>query len=98
MQQVPKTVECDKVIKVFSSGTIEELNSYLCQLADQAETLAESTRANYVDLQLRLEANSQTISGIENEVEELNNQEQELTSQVNTVNDAIDCGIQGNSL
>merc|ERR1712168_652428 len=76
-----------------SGGTLEQLNAYLCDLSANTEEFVEATRENYIDLQLRLEANTATIDGIK---DELNDQEQMLTKQVNNVDDSIDCGAQGN--
>merc|ERR1711976_523434 len=78
-----------------SGGTLEELNTYLCDLSTSAEEFVESTRQNYIDLQLKIEANAATIDGIKDELNELNDQEQILTKQVNNVDDTIDCGVQG---
>merc|ERR1712147_414576 len=79
-----------------SGGTLEQLNEYLCDLSASTEEFVEATRENYIDLQLRLEANTATIDGIKDELGELNDQEQMLTKQVNNVDDSIDCGAQGN--
>ena len=46
----------------WSGGTLEELNTYLCDLSTSAEEFVESTRENYIDLQLKIEANAATIA------------------------------------
>ena len=77
------------------SGSLEDLNQYLCDLSADADDFTEQTRAAYVDLQNRVEANTDTINGYEKDILDLNQQEQDLNQQLNTISDSVECGVTG---
>ena len=77
------------------SGSLEDLNEYLCNLSTDADQFTEETRAAYVDLQNKVEANTNTINNYERDIRELNQQEQDLNQQLNTISDSVECGATG---
>ena len=79
------------------SGSLEDLNEYLCDLAADADQFTEESRAAYVDLQNKVEANTDTINNYERDILDLNQQEQELNQQLNTISDSVECGATGKS-
>ena len=77
------------------SGSLEDLNEYLCNLSADADQFTEESRAAYVDLQNKVEANTNTINNYERDILELNQQEQDLNQQLNTISDSVECGATG---
>ena len=77
------------------SGSLEDLNEYLCDLSADADQFTEESRAAYVDLQNKVEANTNTINNYERDILELNQQEQDLNQQLNTISDSVECGATG---
>ena len=77
------------------SGSLEDLNEYLCNLSADADQFTEESRAAYVDLQNKVEANTNTINNYEKDILELNQQEQDLNQQLNTISDSVECGATG---
>lgn len=77
------------------SGSLEDLNEYLCSLSTDADQFTEESRSAYVDLQNKVEANTNTINNYEREILELNQQEQDLNQQLNTISDSVECGATG---
>ena len=77
------------------SGSLEDLNEYLCDLSADADQFTEESRAAYVDLQNKVEANTNIINNYERDILELNQQEQDLNQQLNTISDSVECGATG---
>ena len=71
------------------------MNSYLCEISDASNEFFEETRKNYIDLQMRVEGNSQTLDGYGEQLVDLSQSQTDMNLELDNLSDSVDCGVTG---